>query len=109
MLFHHKSVFLQQRHCNLIIMFFSFYEVQPCLFSSLCGQMSFIPQEICHVIQRSIILYRERKKTKQQTVKDVHFTQKRIKINGQEVLPMTSNGRLLQTSGVIFILVLFEY
>lgn len=70
---------------------------------------SFTPQVMCHVIQRSIILYEEKEKTKQQTVKDVCFTKKRIKINGQEVLLKTSNRCLLQTSGVIFILILFQH
>lgn len=57
MLCYHKSIFPWQRHCNLIIMLFSFckYKVQPCLLSNLYGQTSFLSQGICHVIQRSIV------------------------------------------------------
>lgn len=84
MLCYHKSIIPLQMHCNLIIMLFSFYRlrVQVCLLSNLYAQTPLLPQGIYHVIQRSIL--EKKPNTKQQTLKEVHFTKKRIKISDRE-------------------------
>lgn len=105
MLCYHKSLFPWQRHCNLITMLFSFYrfEVQPCLLSNLQAEAPFLPQGVCHIIQRRVV---QKLNTKQQIAKELHFTKQKNKLNGQEIL---DKEQALGASGVILLIMLLDH